>query len=323
MNNKRIFFTHTPYEGFFKYKDQLLIYPTPNIIDDWVQHKPAIIEFYTEKAEPRFFDDPMLPKDIKFPVPEPTVQSQLNHQRYVDLLRLLSLLTNYLHFSYTYYQAWFVPIEPLKEKHFIPAQWGQEQIPTIGEKSLNPESEYDEIEKKESLSYFGDNFLKRITSKVTYPDSIEALLDKYFDLSKQDKNVLNTSIILFTQGLELVTTKKSLAIVAFISSIENLITYDHKDEPEDTCKCGEIKYGVTKKFKDFVSNFIKAESKTKLKEYVNEIYNLRSKIVHAGRLHIGDLDNNFWELSREKNPFIVNEIEQIARICIINWFKNK
>ncbi len=323
MNNKKIFFTHTPYAGYFKYKDQFLIYPVPNKIEDYVRHKPAIIEFYTEKAEPAYFDDPSLPKHIKFPLPESFAQGQLAHQRYIDLLRLLSLLTNFLHFDYTGYQAWFVPIEPASKDPFIPAKWGQEFTPTIDEGNFGPESECDEIEKKESVSYFGDNLFKRITSKVTYPESMEELLGKYFDLSEQDRNVLNTSIILFTQGLELATNKQSLAIVAFISSIENLITYDHKGEPEDTCKCGEIKYGVTKKFREFVSNFIKAESKTQLKKYVDDIYDLRSKIVHASVLHIGDLDRNFWETSRGKNPFIVNEIEQIARICLINWFNNK
>ncbi len=323
MNNKKVLFTHAPYAGYFKYKDQFLIYPWPHKIAGYIHHKPAIIEYYTEKAEPEYFDDPNLPKNIKFPLPESFVQGQLARQRFIDLLRLLSLLTNYLYFDYAAHKAWFIPMDPESKEPFLPAKWGQEFSPTIDEENFRLESEYDEIEKKESVSYFGDKFSKRITSKVTYPESMEKLLDKYFDLSEQDKNVLNTSIILFTQGLELATNKQSLAIVAFISSIENLITYDHKDEPEDTCKCGEIKYGVTKKFKTFVSNFIKAESKTQLKKYVDDIYNLRSKIVHAGGLHIGDLDKTFWETSREEYPFIVNEIEQIARICLINWFNNK
>lgn len=205
MNNKKIFFTYTPYSGYFKYKDQFLIYPAPIKIGDYVHHKPAIIEFNTEKAEPEFFDDPTLPKNIKFPVPESAVQAQLIQDRYIDLLRLLSLLTNYSHFSYTLYQAWFVPIGPEIEKPSRLVKWGQEQVPTIGEENLRPESEYDEIEKKESVSYFGDNIFERTTSKVIYPESMEELLDKYFDLSEQDKSVLDTSMILFTQGLELAT----------------------------------------------------------------------------------------------------------------------
>ena len=323
MNNKKILFTYTPYAGYFKYKDQFFIYPAPIKIGDYVHHKPAIIEFNTEKAEPEFFDDLTLPKNIKFPVPESTVQAQLIQHRYIELLRLLSLLTNYPHFSYTLYQAWFVPIELEIEEPSRLVKWGQEQVPTIGEENLSPESEYDEIEKKESVSYFGDHFFKRITSKVIYPDSMDELLDIYFDLSEQDKNVLDPSMILFTQGLELATNKQSLAIVAFISAIENLVTYDHKGEPEDKCECGEIKYGVTKKFKAFVSKFIKAESTTKLKEYVDEIYDFRSKIVHTGGLHIGDLESKFWESRPENGRFIVNDIEQIARICLINWFKNR
>jgi len=189
MNNKKILFANIPYAGYFKYKGQFLIYPVPNKVEDYVSHKPAIIEFHTEKAEPEYFEDPGLPTNIQFPIPESFVQGQLAHQRYINLLRLLSLLTNYLHFGYTGYQAWFVPIESESKDPFIPAKWGQELTPTIDEEYFSPESEYDEIEKKESVSYFGDNLFKRITDKVTYPESMKELLDKYFYLSEQDKNV--------------------------------------------------------------------------------------------------------------------------------------
>lgn len=323
MTSKKVFFTHTPYAGYFKYKDQFLVYPASIEVEEYVNHKPAVIEFYTEKAKPEFFDDPKLPKNIKYPVPESAAQAQLNHQTYVDLLRLLSLLTNYSHFSYGSYQAWFTPIDLEKPGSFSPAKWGQESVPTIDEENLDPESEYDEIERKESINYYGDNLFERISTKVIYPDLMEQLLEKYFDLSEQEKNVLNTSIILFTQGLDLATSKPSLSIVAFISAIENLITYDYRDEPEDTCKCGDIRYGVTRKFKDYVREFIRAESKTKLNRYVDDIYNFRSTIVHAGGLHIGDLHNKIWEAPREENRFIVDEIEQIARISLVKWLSKR
>lgn len=320
MDNKKIFFTNVPYTGCYKYKDQFLIYPAPIKIEEYIHHKPAIIEFNSEEAKPEFFTDSHLPTNIKFPVPPDTVQAVSDQHKCNELLRLLSLLTNYSHFGYTLYQAWFVPIGS-ERKGFPSAKWGQEMVPKIGEKDFNPVSE--EVGKKDSLKYYGDNLFKRITNEITYPDSIEQLLDKYFELEELDKQALDKSIRLFNQGLEVKTKMPSMAIVAFISAIENIITYDNIDEPEDTCKCGEIKYGVTKKFKKFVSSFIKAESKRKRDKYVDNIYTLRSQIVHAGGLHIGDLDRNFWEKEKGENPFMLNEIEQIARICLINWFKNK
>ncbi len=317
MNNLKVFFTMVPYGGSFKYKDEFLIYPPPSNTEDYIQHKPAILEFNNEEASPEYFDDPDHPNT--YPVPQSAVQAQSDQRKCDELLRLLSLLTNYSHFQYPNFKAWFIPIDT-KMGEFPLARWGQAFIPSIDLESSTPK--YDEVAKKDSVKYYDDNFFRRITDEVVYPETIEELLDKYFLLEEKHREVLDKSIRLFNQGLELETKMPSMAVVAFISAIENIVTYDSSGTPEDTCKCGEIKYGVTKKFRVFVGRYIRAESNTQRKKYVEDIYGLRSKIVHAGGLHAGDLDSNMWEGNQEENPFLLNEIEQVTRICLINWFKN-
>ena len=73
MNNKKIFFTYVPYAGLFKYKDKFLVCPAPITIEEYIHHKPAIIKFYSEEAKQEFFNEPDLPKNIKYPVPQSNV----------------------------------------------------------------------------------------------------------------------------------------------------------------------------------------------------------------------------------------------------------
>ncbi len=319
MNDKRTFFTDIPYKGYYKYRDQFLIYPAAIELEGYINHIPTIIEFSVEEAKPEFYELPDLPLGVRQPVRQSFVQNQYNQHRFNEILRLLSLLTNYYHFTYTPSNSWFVEIEP--EPSFPPIKWGQAMTPDIDENDCKPANK--EVEERDSVKYYGDNFIQKKSHFVTYPDSIEQLLDKYYKLPGPHKCALYKSIKLFNQGLELKHKMPSMAIVAFISAIENVITYDNTGKPEDTCQCGEIKYGVTRKFKTFVGNYIAAESNTQRKKYVNDIYNLRSKIVHAGGLHVGDLDSNFWEYPKVDDLRTLEEIEQIARVSIINWFKNK
>jgi hypothetical protein len=110
-----------------------------------------------------------------------------------------------------------------------------------------------------------------------------------------------------------------------VSAIENLVSYDNNGK-EDTCKCGEIKYGVTRKFNTFVKQYLTASTEKEKNEYVDKIYDTRSKIVHAGGLHIYDLDQNFWDMwgkEELKDYLFLQNIESITRICLINWYKNK
>ncbi len=299
-----------------------LIYPASIPIEGSIHHKPAVIEFNTENAEPEFFNEPHLPKNVKYPVPKGMVQSAVNQNKYNELLRLLSLISNYYHFGYTSDQAWYIPISP-ERQGFQSAEWGQKMPPDIDKNEFDPKTRI-EVNKKDSLEYYGDNLFNRITNEIIYPDTVEQLLDKYFELAESDKQILDKSIRLFCHGLELNAKIQSMAIVAFISSIENIVTFNHKDEPEDSCECGEIKYGVTRKFKKFVGKHIKAESNTKLKKYVDKIYDLRSKIVHSGGLHVGDLDRKMWVTPKlDEDTFLIQEIEQICRICLVNWIKNR
>lgn len=315
MNNIKIFFTYIPYEGCFQYKDKIKIYPSKTRIEEYIAHKPAILEFNLEEAEQQFFEKKQEGK-VEYPVPKGVVQAKAADNMYHELLRVFSLLTNYRHFTYNHHQAWCKHTDS-KEFNSSSIKWSQELVPAFLD--INFDSDTSQISYQDTESYYGAFFLEHITPTIIYPENMEVLLDHYFSLPEVTKEVLDKSLRLFNQAIEIANKMPSLAIVAYISAIENLVTFQHQGEPQDLCGCGEIKYGVTKKFKTFVKEFIDAGSNTKKNKYVDTIYNIRSKIVHAGGLHVDDLDKNFWEKNKSENPFLLFEIQQVARISLINW----
>jgi hypothetical protein len=317
MMIKKIFFTHIPYDGYFSYKDEIKLYPSMSKIEEDIGHKPSIIEFKVEEGKKEFFEEKKRVGKVKFPVPKDAVQAVVANNRYHELLRLFSLFTNYHHFTYKNHQSWCIHLGTKGFKRDS-INWGQEIVPSFIKMDFNPKTPV--AESQEMKEYYGGMAIEKFTPTVIHPENLATLLEKYFTFSDEMKDVFDKSLRLFNQALEIMSTMPSLSIVAYISSIENLVTHQHLGEPEDTCDCGQIKYGVSKKFKSFICDSIKAESNRKRNKYVDMIYDLRSKIVHAGGLHLNDLDNYFWKLNEEENPFLLFEIEQITRISIINWF---
>lgn len=323
MVHKNVILTQIPYKGLFQYKDVFKIYPFLPVPDSYIRHFPTILEFSINPLIDKHIeiDDINLSSFINSNNGDVITEGQRITTFRNELLRMLSLLTNYYHFSYSINQSWFVPINT--NSVGIPSPvWGQQWAPLI-ENDYNT-VEFDKIELKKAQEYYGENFLHRVTNFILYPDDMDQLLDRYFALNDIDKDAFDKSIRLFYQGLILRNEMKSMSIVAFISSIETLANFDNINEPRDKCsECGNMKFSVAKKFKVFVEGSISAVSISQRKKYIKKIYDLRSRIVHTGLLHLSDMDRGFWNSTYQAEPFIVEDIEQIARISLINWLKKK
>ncbi len=328
MIDKKIFLTHRAYNGYFRYKDKFQIYPPSkklfgNDFNPFTPH-PSIIEIL-EEPEEKYYS-----KDELRMMPPMLARYNIDRNNFVEILKILSLTTNFIHFENpkSDIQRWFIPIP---NKNWDEPQYGQIVYPKIiedWEQKNFSKPKFKKVKKIDSFKYFnngkpkGDGF----NMSIDYPDNIEYLLDIYFNLDKDIKKVLDNSINLFYQGIEIMSKSTSLSIVAFISAIENLANCDNRKNPEPKCsKCDNKKHNTSKKFKELVSKSISGDL-----TIINEIYNLRSRIVHNGELHIADLrdflknkDYSFDNKDLRNNPIILYEIEQITRICLVNWYKKK
>ena len=108
-------------------------------------------------------------------------------------------------------------------------------------------------------------------------------------------------------------THLSFAFAAVISSIETLNQFYHREKKINRCdKCNLEIYSVRRKFRDFFKFYVSDEKK--LDSHVDDLYNIRSKILHRGELLLSDIERfNIDDAVR------LEYLIRLIRISIINW----
>ena len=318
--DQAIIMTNLKVVGQYEYKNQFKILPTPedapmpDAVFGWPY--PCIIQYENDGD----FDDI---ERYGHKVPGTFVKGRHSEKILSEILSILSLFSIYRFFQYHSEKSWFVTINNIVEKPNIQLHCGFANFsydlnnnskvmsyPQI--KMITPEEYY----KYDCTYNFNEPY-------VSFPDILPLLLDKYFELDNDTKLAYLTSSTLFNQGKEmLIKGYGSIAFAILVSSIENLVSYIHKDEKPESCPtCGNINYSVTRKFKDFMNKF--AGNTPEFKKYAEQIYKQRSKILHSGSLFLGEVEpisldeTEDLQLSYESDDRRI--LLKICRMCLINW----
>lgn len=235
------------------------------------------------------------------------------------ICRLLTLFTNHYHFDYndTPTLGWFRKIP--SESHEV--AWGQFWNVGGSEKMGG----FTNIQHEGITKVPDEDYYKRpLPSKwVSYPYGINDKFHSYFQLSEEDRDIFNSSIIFFYYAVRLRREMSSLSILSLTSSIENLVNFKHKDDSIEKCSnCGQLQFRVTKKFNDFMQENSKGfYSKNEIQKFIGDIYNLRSAIVHKGKVSEAEKNKPIWErryfdYEHETTIGILQ-----ARYVLNNWLK--
>lgn len=302
--------------GLYRYGDIFQILPPsdifplpPNLDGDY----PCEIEFAfdtsnTSNIKPTFGE-----------IPEMMKHNIVMSQTLQEILLLLTCITNQRFFRYSYRQAWFISFGTKAQiKEPSVSEWRQEFYLDHGfdqdiEQFTNIPIAH--IPKIDINLYYNNR--RPNNEALNLPENITALLDGYFNLQDDAKRSFLTSCSLMEQGMKLWAEHMSLSITAFVSAIETLIAFDHKDDKVEKCdSCGQEKYKVTQKFTDFYAKY--GSDTPEFKKYATKIYQFRSKILHKGELCIGERVPWDWIKFHKENEFRRN-INQTCRICMINW----
>ena len=185
--------------------------------------------------------------------------------------------------------------------------------------------------------YYTDNPIDDHKHEVCFPNTLYIALQNYYNLSSETRKKVNSCIYLACDGMDISSIKRSLSFLSYISAIEGLVELE-VDDSEITFACGSCKtiesspylcpqcgrpiWGVKQKFVNFLSKFIAGSAKKK-KKY-SEIYNLRSRITHSGKLFQSDYELSFDEKDEEKsyNDWLMRlETLQLFRISLDSWLR--
>ena len=157
---------------------------------------------------------------------------------------------------------------------------------------------------------FNDDF-------VSIEKDADIFLNKYF---KNDKKILDRfrmSLMLYYNSIGIFEDSSSMSFVSLVSSIENIISFeeDYYDCKIDKCsQCKQNIYKLNKRFKNFIMRYY--QDGDNMNKYLNEIYSLRSKITHCGKIFY--MDYTSTEFSRGEYD-TYTKFMKIVRVCLFKW----
>ncbi len=325
--HRMIFFTKLPLGGYYKYKDVFQIFPADfeNMPKSKLQkHFINILEYWTTEGELK-----SIPEELEgF---DPYSQYVAIISKKDKILSLLTAFTNNVFFNYKdNIGSWGIPVlsEDLKPEEintwksiWCMPYFHWPELPNhlkITDFTAQKIKEIERIDHK--IFYTDDPNLDYYSKKcITFPSSIDEILNAYFSLDSTMIGVLDSAISYIVSAIELKESKKTLSLLASFTSVETMVNLEYKDLAVEQCeKCGQLKYSVARKFREYLLKYIGNSDKNKNK--FNKYYSLRSKIVHTGsQLKTELLFSDISTKDKEKELITRIEILQIGKLAITNW----
>jgi len=153
--------------------------------------------------------------------------------------------------------------------------------------------------------------------EISMPIVFLRFIMSYSLLDIDDALVVDKAMKHLYNGVEIVDTKKTTALLSFFTALETMVNLEYKNIKVDSCDCcGQPRFKVTKKFKEFLFNYVSKSSNKKF----DELYSLRSKIVHTGEMMQSEiLFTGIPMDDRVKESIKIKEVLSICRLAIINW----
>lgn len=332
---RTVLLTNAPLKTCFRFNNKFQVFPmdTRNKPHSpFARHFPCYLEYSIE------YDNDE-PEDVLSRI-------ALTYNKVKEIRNLLSCLTNHRFFNYEInMQGWGIPFpnmlpedmskEAKDQLNSQESQWFMGLYTYNGLKEdlvINSFTDYSiEAIYKENQrhQYFMYNPIDDFQHEITFSNTISSSLNNYYQLSAPTLRKLNSCIYLACDGMDIAATKKSLAFLSYVSALEGLVDLEEEDNGIEfkcgSCKaikkspykcpsCGRPIWGVKQKFVKFLSTFV-ADTEKSQKSY-RDVYNLRSRITHTGRLFQGD-----YELSFETNKQEIDNNDYLMRLKTLQLFR--
>jgi hypothetical protein len=286
-----IVFCSSNIHDHYKYSDIFQIYPvdepraTPT---SYIREVPMYLEYWIDAD------------NAKKTAPPVSCGGVLTHDEYQnnylkDLLRQLTIYTGVHFFANDYKLGWSIPVI---ENTVFP-DYSKESIFSANIYYQKPVDikEFTEIGITQFKTLPGEGY-ERFKSK----ESMNQLFEKYFNFNDKKLIGVRNSMSLVAQSMSLSWRMKSLSFILLVSAVETLIDLEREltDPASIPCvTCGAVEYKPTKNY----INFMKLncnEKGNKIKRFLSEVYDKRSKIVHTGNLLLGDVTLDWDNFLKEK-----------------------
>lgn len=219
----------------------------------------------------------ILDKNKKHVVTKNWLKVEFLQKRKEEIECLLYPFTKKFVFSYPSLQGWFLNLEE-DISLGLKNQYGQ-----LGYNYNFTESEQKDLYSFENDWHLGNQIILSTEIMDTNKKQFIYLSDMFEIYFSSDSLIRETVFRAAKQihSAEKISNIDSTAKFLYhVYAIETLIDGEYKDEKDSTCEeCGQKKFSISKKFHRFLEKYSNSYNKKR----VNEIYSLRSAIVHSGQ----------------------------------------
>ncbi len=244
-----------------------------------------------------------------------------------EALNLLQVVSNNIFRTQESGHNWFLDPETMK------VNYGQLGYPSFNTDNLGSflGVKENKIPLVDPVTHFSRAGIGPDDVEVTLPSNIVSLLDSYFNLPKDRKVKFEQACNLFRSAQETWVNSKSLALAAHVFAIDTLC---HVDDPSpEKCKecnnlksnttcdvCGGPKFGITRRFRNFVSQFLETPEDKKLSK---RLFEVRSSIAHQGKLlRLDQYDTGFNTGGNDAQHELSYSVSKLSRKVIVGWLEN-
>lgn len=325
--HRAIFFTKAPLRGHYRYKDVFQIFPCDmeNMpVSKAQKHHPNILEFWTA-------DDEIIKNSIELEGLQDLFDktaAQLTKQD--RILALLTTFTNNLFFRYTDVSGmWGMPIlkdDPGEEANKWSSKWCMNMyyfpdLPRQFKIEKFTDQKIPDIKRIPHKAFytFEPDLDSNPKKEIVFPMTIDHLFDAYYSLEPTIASYIDSACSYTVSAIELHNTRKTLSLLSSFTSMETMVNLEYKDVETEKCEsCGQLKYSVSKKFREYLLKYIGDSPSNK--RIFNNYYSMRSKIVHTGRQLKTEL--LFADVPEEEKQFeLVTRVGilQLGKLAITNW----
>ena len=344
MITRTPFLTTLPVDGSFRYKNTLQLLP-PKTEDPNPPFKMGwyggtlVVSFEESVADVRTKDywahdhlerirfDLLKSKANKETWLNAVIQDMSMNRRLgieKEALNLLQVISNNVFRKQTSSHDWFLDPETKK------VTYGQLWYPSFLTDSTGDflENTEKEIQLVDAHTHYSKHGIGIEDTAITLPSNIDTQLDAYFNLSSKRKINFGRACNLFRSAQEVWPTSKSLSLAAHVFAIDALC---HVDDPkpekcpecqnllsDQTCsKCGGPKFGITRRFRDFVSQFV---DDLEEQRFSKRMFQIRSAIAHQGDLlRMDEYGTEFNVGGTDAQHSYSYGVAQITRKVLLGW----
>lgn len=246
---------------------------------------------------------------LEFPLVVSNKSSITNYRRQIEHRKLTFLLNILL--------AGRTNLQPRQSEHFWASvswdvnqpdiRWVQQfffaKLGKIVIDELSPENDegIEEVESEEYYTKVGHD-----GKSLRVPNDLDESICHYLRLSPKDRLKFDRAAFWMDMTSRQWNISVSASFAALVSAIESLINIRER--------------GSTKRFVDFLEKYSPG---TSLKNHRNDMYDLRSGILHGSELMQIDQDiASGWDPPNWNEYELHNELWGLTRIALRNWMKN-